>query len=120
MGTLLKVWGWEGWRGFVAGWRKEGSLSLSLSLCLPTYLAALKGVMEAVRGYIIIIIIIIITGSGNHGFSSSTDGRTLHDSQKAFFFPSKQFPDLEKRFSSRVCQVIGRGRGEGNRLISLE
>lgn len=42
---LLEVWGGEGWRGFVAGWKRQGTLSLSLSL--PTYLAALKEVMES-------------------------------------------------------------------------
>lgn len=42
---LLKVWGGVGWRGFVAGWRRERTLSASLS----AYLAALKGVVEAAR-----------------------------------------------------------------------
>lgn len=84
--------GWErcsqslgrgGERGSFVAWLEEGGKSLSLSL--PTYRAALKGVMEAVRGGYIIIII-IITRSDKHGFSSSTDGRTIHNSQKAFSF----------------------------------
>lgn len=109
---LLKVWGGEG-RGrgggsFVA-WLEEGrnSLSLSLSLCLPTYLAALKGVMESRERKD------SSSSSSSRGLISTAflfDGRT-DNSQKAKVFSFKELPDLEKRFSNRVCQVIG-GRGE--------
>lgn len=62
---------------------------------------------------VFIIIIIIITGSDKHGFSSSTDVRTIHKKQKSFLFLSaKEFPDLEKRFSSRVSQVTEGGSGK--------
>lgn len=61
-------------------------------------------------GYIIIII--IITGSDKYGFPlRRTDGHfTIH---KKHFFPTKQFPDLEKRFSSRVSQVMQEERETG-------
>lgn len=60
MGTLLSKFG-EGRGGgklrCVVGGGREGTL-----FSFSAYLAALKGVMEAVRGGYIIIIIIIITG----------------------------------------------------------
>lgn len=106
--AALKVWGGEG-RGeaSLGGWRREGSLSLSLSF--SAYLAALKGVMEAVRGGYIIII--IITGSDKYGFPlQRTDGQFTKSKQH--FFPYKNFNRLEKRFSSRVSQVTEGGRGK--------
>lgn len=67
----------------VVGGGREGTLS-----SLPAYLAALKGVMEAVRGGYIVIIIIITRSR-----VSSSNGRTIQKSNKLFFFsPYKRIP----------------------------
>lgn len=118
MGTLLEVWGGAGGgegegEASLCGCRREGTLSLSLSAYLPS---GFEGSCRSGER--------MDTSSSSRSLINTGflfDGRT-DNSQKAkskkLFLSTKQFPDLENRFSSRVSQVIE--RGEGNRLIGQD